>query len=141
MPPRAVWVSLICLPALFSCSSAPAPRQLPPKTCTPRCERTVGCGALNQELLKAQKFFYRCISEQAPKGHLSQTHKCYRSLRLLESARWWLKTLTTPEDQLKVYQPSSVILRQFLCAIERLAAARDSAEVERLYLDMVRHYP
>jgi hypothetical protein len=81
------------------------------------------------------------VGREAQKGHLDTAHRCYRALRLLESARWWTRTLMTPDQQLKVYQPPEVIRDDFLCCIERLVQAKTPDEVERLYLEMVKNYP
>ena len=62
-------------------------------------------------------------------------------LRLLESARWWLTTLTSRDDLGTVYQPAETVRQEFLCRIERLARATTAEEVERLYLDMIRSFP
>lgn len=82
-----------------------------------------------------------CVDHQARRGNLQATHRCYRSLRLLESARWWLKTLMSADELQSVYKPSERFKMEFLCRIEQLAKATSASHVERLYLDMIRSFP
>jgi hypothetical protein len=123
-----------------SCSAAPAsrPRSEP---CVPSCERTQSCGGLDARLLAARAPLLACVGENARGGRLAEAHRCYRALRFLESARWWLITLTGPDEMSSVYQPSESIRLEFLCRIEQLARAKTAAEVERLYLETIQSYP
>jgi len=85
----------------------------------------------------------RCIGEKGRQGDLERAHRCFRALRLLESARWWLRTLLgenglTPA----VYRvPVETVKNEFLCRIERLTRAKTPREIEQIYLEMVRSYP
>lgn len=141
---RARSLLLACLPALLAaqgcCTTAgqAAPdRPLAPVTCTQRSSPQ----ELDLKLEALRKMMMVCIGREARQGHVGQTHQCYRGLRLVESARWWLKTLVMPGNRLPVYQPTEVMRRRFLCAIERLTAARTPKQVERSYLEMIRYYP
>jgi len=114
------------------------------RPCVPACHRAQRCGELDGRLLAARQPLLACIGDEARRGHLSNAHRCYRSLRLLESARWWLASLLggdEPGGIGLVYQPSDTVRLEFLCRIEQLARARSPSEVERLYLDTIRSYP
>jgi hypothetical protein len=84
-----------------------------------------------------------CVGRATRHGHLDEAHRCYRALRLVESARWWLRTFATEESSLaSVYRvPVETVHLDFLCRVRRLAAARTPEAVERLYLDMIQAYP
>lgn len=130
----------LCVLWLAGCSS---PQTVKPsaKDCTPDCQRTGSCNLLDLQLQKTRKLMLECVGREADKGHVGPAHQCYRALRLVESSRWWLETLMTPANSIQVYKPAERIRMQFLCCIERLAQARTPAQIERLYLDMVRSYP
>jgi hypothetical protein len=126
---------------LASCASSPPKMALPQAHCTPACQKDMSCGDLDGSLLAARAPLMECIGLEAKRGHLGSAHRCYRALRLLESARWWLKSLIAQEEMMAVYHPSESVRQEFLCRIEQLARARRPGEVERLYLDMIRSYP
>ncbi len=130
-----------CLPALLAaqgcCTTSQATPARPPSTCS----KTASPQELDLKLEALRKMMMDCIGRQARRGHVGTTHQCYRGLRLVESARWWIKTLVMPGNRLPVYQPTEVQRRRFLCAIERLAAARTPKQVELRYLEMIRYYP
>jgi hypothetical protein len=111
------------------------------KPCKPECLATSACAELDTQLIEARRPLLKCVGEQARRGNLVGAHRCYRALRLLESARWWLKTLMGTDELHTVYMPSETIKNEFLCRIEALTRAQTPAEVERLYLDMIRSYP
>ena len=123
-----------------ACASVP-----PPSTtsapCTPACLRTSSCAGLDARLVDARQPLLACVGEEARRGNLARAHRCYRALRLLESARWWLKTLLGQDELHVVYMPADNIKAEFLCRIEALSRARTPAEVETLYLEMIRSYP
>jgi hypothetical protein len=134
-------VSAPGLLVLSLCACPPPPRAKIAKPCIPSCEKTSSCGQLDAQLVAARQPLLDCIGEQARRGNLEHAHRCYRSIRLLESARWWLKTLTGQDDVHKVYSPSDTFKREFLCRIEALSRARTPQKVEALYLEMIRSYP
>jgi hypothetical protein len=101
----------------------------------------MSCRGLDAELVAARRPLLACIGQEASRGHLSEAHRCYRSLRLLESARWWLETILGQDELETVYQPAETIRSEFLCRIEQLARAKTATEVEQLYLEMIRSYP
>jgi hypothetical protein len=132
--------SFACLLSSSGCCPPPKPRKVI-KPCTPRCQREGSCAGLDARLVEARQPLLTCVGKRASKGDLAGAHRCYRSLRLLESARWWLKTLMEQDDLHAVYKPSAVVTREFLCQIEALAGAKTAVEVERIYLEMIRSYP
>ncbi len=149
-PPLARWLPLAALLVAgggAGCAASPSrsapllPGGLGARRCSPACARDDSCDTLDRRLGEHQKRFLGCVQENAARGKLEQTHRCYRTLRLLQSARWWLQTLSIPSYRLKVYQPDDALHQAFLCAIERLLATRTPEEVERRYLEMVRSYP
>jgi hypothetical protein len=101
------------------------------------------CAGLDAQLVSARQPLLACVGDQARRGHLPDAHRCYRALRLLESARWWLRTILSQEqDELgSVYQPSETVRLEFLCRIEQLAGSTTAQAVERLYIDMIRSFP
>jgi len=101
----------------------------------------MSCPDLDGALVAARQPLLECVGGEARRGHLAGAHRCYRALRLLESARWWLRTLIGQDEMASVYQPSETVRLEFLCRIEQLARARTADEVERLYLDTIRSYP
>lgn len=127
------------------CSSQPKPAvaKPQPKLCIPRCHRNKTCDELDAKLVAARQPLLRCIGREADHGRLANAHKCYRALRLIESARWWLRTLTSEDGIMhSIYRVSVEPLRlNFLCQIERLTRARRPAEVEKIYLEIVRSFP
>ena len=127
--------------ALLVSGCAPVRAQDPSSSCVPECHRTQSCGELDRRLEAARQPLLRCIGEEARRGHLADAHRCYRSVRLLESARWWLGSLMGVDEISSVYQPSETFRLEFLCQIERLSRARSPDEVERLYLETIRSYP
>jgi hypothetical protein len=135
------WIAVPALALLTSCCAPPPPPAKIYKPCTPRCQQNNTCDALDAKLVEARHPLLTCVGQQASKGNLAGAHRCYRSLRLLESARWWVKTLLGQDELHAVYKPSSVITREFLCQIEALTRARTPDEVERIYLEMIRSYP
>ena len=120
---------------------APTATPLPPRPCIPRWQATASCPALDDDLVAARQPLLACVGHAADGGRLDEAHRCYRALRLLESARWWLETLSREDRLVPVYQPAEATRREFLCRLEGLAAARDAATVERLYLEMIRSFP
>jgi len=138
-------LNVICL-ALLSTAGCPARAKLdvratPP--CSLKCKKENNCSRLDAELVNARRPLLRCVGEEARRGHLDRAHRCYRALRLIESARWWLRTLTSDTGILPaLYRgPVESMRQEFLCRVEKLATARTPAAVERLYLDIVRAYP
>lgn len=117
-----------------------SPRRRP---CVPRCQKIGSCGQLDTALRAAKKPLLACISRAGASMDVGRTHRCYRALRLLESARWWLRTLDAELGVMpKVYRiPVETIRQEFYCRIERIGAARTAEQVERRYLEMVRSYP
>ena len=113
----------------------------PPATCKLACRPSLGCLGLDTDLVKARALMVSCVGDEASRGHISRAHRCYRAVRLLESARWWLTTLQVPDHINKVYQPSPSRHRAFLCSIQRLGRCRTASEVEQRYLEMIRYYP
>lgn len=109
--------------------------------CRPRCQPGSGCPELDAALVSARAPLLRCVGEAAGHGRLADAHRCYRAIRFLESARWWLQTLLGSDEMSAVYQPAESVRLEFLCRIEQLARARTAAEVERLYLDTIRAFP
>ncbi|MCB9555470.1 MAG: hypothetical protein H6707_05150 [Deltaproteobacteria bacterium] len=85
----------------------------------------------------------QCIAVAANKGRLDRAHACYRALRLLESARWWLKTMQASHPALPpvYHEPNEQRRLEFFCRLERLAEARSPSEVQRRYLAMIRSLP
>lgn len=134
-------LSLILALILTSSCTRARPPVSPMLPCTPRCQANNTCHALDASLVLARKPLLQCIGQQAQRGHLVQAHRCYRSLRLLESARWWLKTLISQSASDGVYQISETTRREFLCKIEQLARSRTPEEVERVYMEMIRAFP
>lgn len=132
---------LLCL--TLGCSTtedAVRPTPVDPR-CVLTCDPARDCSILDHDLVKARQLMVKCVGQQAGKGHVGQAHGCYRAVRLLESARWWLTTLQVPDLVNRVYQPSPSRHRAFLCAIQRLGKCRTVQEVERRYLEMIRYYP
>ncbi len=123
-----------------SCLKSRSP-STPARPCIPRCLAQKQCHDLDDSLVLARKPLLQCIGKQAQRGHLSQAHRCYRSLRLLESARWWLKTVMNQSPADGVYQISETTRREFLCKIEQLARSRTPEDVERVYMEMIRAFP
>jgi hypothetical protein len=84
-----------------------------------------------------------CVGKHAHAGRLDRAHRCYRALRLIESARWWLRTLASDDALLpNMYRvPVETVRQAFVCRIERLAGARTAAEVEARSLQMVQAFP
>lgn len=74
---------------------------------------------------------------------VGRTHRCFRALRLLESGRWWLRTLESHLSTAPPVYATSIasIRREFYCRLERLAEARTPEQVQRRYIEMVRAYP
>jgi len=99
------------------------------------------CGTLDARLVDARQPLLACVGREAGHGDLQAAHRCYRALRLLESARWWLMTITGQDELHRVYAPAETVRQEFLCRIESLTRARTPARVEALYLDMIRSYP
>ena len=132
--------SLPLLP-LLALGCSPPPVQPPPRSCVPACHKRSSCDALDARLVDARQPLLACVGREATRGELAEAHRCYRSLRLLESARWWLKTLTGQDELHSVYMPSDTVKMEFLCRIEALTRARTPQEVEVLYLDMIRAFP
>jgi hypothetical protein len=124
-----------------ACAPSEPIRRADPPLCTPACQRNMSCAGLDAQLIAARAPLLECVGQEAQRGHLAGAHRCYRSLRLLESARWWLTTLTGRDDLGTVYQPAEMVRQEFLCRIEKLARATTAEEVERLYLDMIRSFP
>ena len=91
--------------------------------------------------MQARRPLLDCVGREASQGNLPRAHRCYRSLRLLESARWWLQTLVGQDELHRVYAPAESIRLEFLCRIEALAAAHTPEQVEALYLNMIRSFP
>jgi len=131
----------VLLLTLGACAPAEPIRRADPSPCAPACQRDHSCAALDAQLIAARAPLLRCVGQEAQQGHLAGAHRCYRSLRLLESARWWLTTLLDRDEMVTVYQPADTVRQEFLCRIEELARAKTAEEVERLYLDMVRAFP
>jgi hypothetical protein len=138
----ALLLPALLLPALllFGCAGA-ATRPASIAPCRPRCQAATGCPELDAELVSARRPLLLCVGEEARRGHLAAAHRCYRALRFLESARWWLRTLLGSDEMSTVYQPAESVRVEFLCRIELLVRARTAAEVERLYLDTIRAFP
>jgi len=132
--------ALLALAAQGCCTNSgrPAAPAGPP---TAACSKAASYYELDLKLQTLRKKMMDCIGREARQGHLGTTHQCYRALRLVESARWWLKTLVMPQNHLSVYQPTEVFRLRFLCSIERLTAAKDPKQVEQRYLEMIRFYP
>jgi len=124
---------------LTACPSTPTKPLARP--CIPVCRKTSSCAQLDGRLVEARQPLLACVGREAAHGNLDRAHRCYRSLRLLESARWWLKTLTAQDELHRVYSPSDSVLTEFLCRIEALTLARTPGKVEALYLEMIRSYP
>jgi hypothetical protein len=103
--------------------------------------RSSSCAQLDAKLVDARSPILACVGAEARRGNLSAAHRCYRSLRLLESARWWLKTLMNEDELHSVYRPSETFKREFLCRIEELSRAKTAAQVEQLYMKMIRSFP
>jgi len=137
---------LVSFTILLGGCPAAAPPATGPTTpgaasCRPRCRPENGCPELDAALVAARRPLLLCVGEQARRGRLADAHRCYRALRFLESARWWLRTLLGSDEMSAVYQPSETVRIEFLCRIEQLVRARTAAEVERLYLDTIRAFP
>ncbi|MCC6748659.1 MAG: hypothetical protein IT371_13445 [Deltaproteobacteria bacterium] len=98
---------------------------------------------LEARLDEARRPFVACVGDEARLGRLSTAHRCFRALRLLESGRWWLRTLTGEAETVPtVYGVTREPVRlDFLCRLERLALARSAPAVEERYLEMIRAYP
>ena len=127
-------------PGCSTASDTVRPTPIDP-VCALTCNPAGGCLGLNRELVAARQIMVSCVGDQAARGHLGRAHSCYRAVRLLESARWWLKTLQVPDMVNRVYQPSPSRHRAFLCSIQSLGKCRTSEDVERRYLEMIRRYP
>lgn len=139
-PPTLVLVAASLL-LLDACSSPSAKPERPPRSCVPDCHRRASCAELDARLVDARQPLLACVGRAAGHGNLARAHRCYRALRLLESARWWLKTLLGQDELDSVYMPADNIKLEFLCHIEALSRARTAEKVEALYLDMIRSYP
>jgi len=138
--------ALILTASLTTAGCTPArpqagPPARPARACELSCEPRQGCAELADDLLGARKLMIQCVGQEADRGHLADAHRCFRAARLLESARWWLRTLMVSDEVTRVYQPSPQRHRRFLCSIQRLARCQTSAQVEAAYLDMIQHYP
>ncbi len=129
----------LALAAQGCCASKGTPATAKPPA--QDCKVESSYAELDVKLQKLRKKMMDCIGSEARQGHVGTTHQCYRALRLVESSRWWLKTLVMPKNRLPVYQPAEVFRRRFLCSIERLAAAQTPRQVEQRYLEMIRYYP
>jgi hypothetical protein len=140
MQTPALTAAALALPLLAS-GCGPVRVSEPPSRCIPECHRNQSCAQLDARLEAARLPLLRCIGEEARRGHLDAAHRCYRSVRLLESARWWLSSLMGVDEVNGVYQPSETVRLEFLCHIERLSRAGSPDEIERLYLDTIRSYP
>ena len=132
-------VALLAIAAQGCCPGRGRPA--PVKPIDTNCRGAASYSELDQKLRNLRKKMMSCIGSEARQGHVGTTHQCYRALRLVESARWWLKTLVMPQNRLPVYQPAEVFRLRFLCSIERLAAATTPKQVEARYLEMIRFYP
>lgn len=122
------------------CCPPPGRTPATPRT-LPSCDHNPGYRELDQKLQTLRNKMLACVGREGSQGHVATTHQCYRGLRLVESARWWLKTLVMPENAIAVYQPAERLRLRFLCAIERLARAEDPGQIERRYVELIRHYP
>ena len=125
--------------AAQGCCASRATTPVGPAAAT--CDTTASDTELDAKLQSLRNKMMECIGREAKRGHVGITHQCYRALRLVESARWWLKTLVMPQNRLPVYQPSEVFRLRFLCSIERLTRAVTPRQVEQRYLEMIRYYP
>jgi hypothetical protein len=135
-------VFLLPLSIMTGCGASAVNASRPQATaCRPRCQPGSGCPELDAALVAARSPLLRCVGEAAGHGRLADAHSCYRAIRFLESARWWLQTLLGSDEMSAVYQPAESVRLEFLCRIEQLARARTAAEVERLYLDTIRAFP
>jgi hypothetical protein len=124
-----------CASSVSAGASAPLPRDVA------ACPHSIRGEELDARLMEARQPLFACVAERARHGLLAEAHRCYRALRLLESARWWHKSLLDVNEMTRVYQPSETHRQEFLCRIEQLARARTPDEVERLYIEMIRSYP
>ncbi len=140
MSPLRLTSILFSFVSLAACSTAP-PRPASLPSCRPRCQPASGCPELDAALVAARRPLLACVGEEARHGRLAEAHRCYRALRFLESARWWLSTLLGSDEMSAVYQPAESVRLEFLCRIERLVGARTAADVERHYLDTIRAFP
>lgn len=129
--------------AFVLCAACALPSRPAVKPCSPACARQADCAGLDERLLQARAPLLGCVGRATRHGHLDRAHRCYRALRLIESARWWLRTLNAEDASLPaVYGvPVETVRLDFLCRLRRLAGARTPEEVERRYLDMIRAYP
>jgi hypothetical protein len=137
---------LLLLTCLLGGCCTTTTRSCPSKTrfapCLPICHEQQRCNQLDDKLVEARRPLLQCVARQGEQSHLGTAHRCYRALRLLESARWWLRTLMAERDSLRVYRvPSETARLNFLCLIEKLAQATKPREVERIYSEIVRSFP
>ncbi|MCA9670499.1 MAG: hypothetical protein KC503_33110 [Myxococcales bacterium] len=134
--------------AVASAAGCPAPPQ-PPKSPTsvpcpvPSCRAKGTCDKLDDLLVASRKPMLDCIAKHARAGRLDRAHRCYRALRLIESARWWLRTLASDDALLpNIYRvPVEAVKQAFVCRIERMAQANTPPEIEARYLEMVQAFP
>jgi hypothetical protein len=109
----------------------------------PRCNTIEQCPELDERLVSARQPLFKCIATEAHAGRLDKAHRCYRALRLIESARWWLRTLTADRGELpSVYRtPVETFRNEFFCRIERLSTAAQPELIEQRYLDVIQAFP
>ncbi|MBW2732542.1 MAG: hypothetical protein JRH20_09120 [Deltaproteobacteria bacterium] len=123
------------------CCTKPLRAQDTTLHCRPQCERMRSCKSLDERLLAARRPLLACVARAGAKSDLASTHRCHRALRLIENARWLLRTVQADGDfTLPVYN-APLSRRSFFCHVEHLAAAPTAQAVEQRYLALVRAYP
>ena len=139
--PRPTLLKRRMTPLLLAMVVGCATRHATKPRCAPACRRNYD--GLDEALLRARKPLLRCVALQGRRSNLHEAHICFRALRQIESARWWLDTLIGDTGWApRVYRaPSESALRRFFCAVALLARAETAEEVERRYLEVVRAYP
>lgn len=139
-PAATITLLITVLGPWCGCATPPSAKPTAPP-CQPRCERDRSCAALDEALLSARSPLLACVARAGAKSDLATTHRCHRALRLIENARWLLKTVQGETGFAPPVYNAPVSRREFFCRIEALAAARTAPEVERRYIALVRAYP
>lgn len=135
---------IISCGVIAGCASVPKAKPASSKKCVAFCTTDIDCRKqLDDQLVAARKPLLSCVRLNADRGLFLDAHRCYRAMRLLESARWWLETIMMQAPAVPDVYPilADAFRTEFLCKLQRVAAAKNPEQIEQSYLDMVRAYP